>query len=194
MKKKILIIALILAVAAGNLYAEDEDESEAAAVSLSSNRITISILELTYERVFTPHLSLLASVSYSDLAFYDSLAVTGKLRWYPFGGIFFLDAGVGFSYGYSWINDDEDVGNVIADAILILITISLAAQFIDWDKYEKTEGGGLCLQAGMGWNIDIGKRDGFRLPIYFGMDARIRDGSSPVLFFPYLRIGLSYAF
>ncbi|MCL2229785.1 MAG: hypothetical protein FWC01_01685 [Treponema sp.] len=183
MKKKIFIAVLLAAILAGNLFAQ-----EGSSV-LANNRIGVSFglvsAELAYERVFSPNFSVLGSVSYTTWLIADTFSITGIARFYPFAGNFFLEAGLGYSYGY---NNPENLANAFLDILLFTMTLGFYTTGTDYAaSYES----GLAARLGLGWNIDIGKKDGFRLPISIGIDTRLL--SAPAIF-PYLRLGLNYAF
>jgi len=208
MKKKIVALLLLSAVIAGNIYGQEEETAK--------NRIAFSagiiIMDLSYERVLTPNFSVLTQVSYNISIYFnrlidvslgnvnihdllltgDSLSAAVKGRWYPFGGAFFLDLGVGYSFGYNFFSGDP---NAMADMAMMVLTFGL------WSMSDEFKGRsysgemeylcGFFLQPGLGWNIDIGKKDGFRLPIAMGLDIRFAEVFT---FFPNLKIGLSYSF
>jgi hypothetical protein len=191
MKKKIIVALVLAAVISGSIYAqEDEGEKERA-----KNRISLSVGivggELSYERVFTPYLSVLGQVSYNNIILADSLSFAAKGRVYPFGGTFYLDLGIGFSYGY---NITTELAQFMADMTLMMLSFGLYALSPDYQarSYDEAQReGGFFLQPGMGWNIDVGKTDGFFLPISMGLDIRF---SETMTIIPFLRLGVSYAF
>jgi len=193
MKKKIVAILLLSVVFAGSVFAQEEE--------MAKNRIAFSlgiiIGDLSYERVLTPHLSVLAQVSYNNfLLIADSLSVAAKGRWYPFGGAFFLDLGLGYSYGYNSDKILNDAVNAFLDIPLIIITLGLWALTPEFQSHKYSDGeiismGGFFIQPGLGWNIDIGKKDGFRLPIAMGLDIRFAEVFTII---PNFKTGFSYSF
>jgi len=189
MKKKIIALLLLSVVFAGSVFAQEEE--------MAKNRIALSagivIGDLSYERVLSPYLSVLAQVSYNNLLLIaDSFSVAAKGRWYPFGRAFFLDLGLGYSYGYNNLND---AANAFLDVPLIIITLGLWALTPEFQSHNYNGKiiymGGFFIQPGLGWNIDIGKKDGFRLPIAMGLDIRFAEVFTII---PNLKIGFSYAF
>ena len=193
MKKKIIAILLLSMVFAGSVFAQEEE--------MAKNRIALSlgivIGDLSYERVLTPHLSVLGQVSYNNfLLIADSLSVAAKGRWYPFGGVFFLDLGLGYSYGYNSDQVLNDAAYVLLDIPLLIITLGLYALTPEFQSHSYSGGGvegtgGFFIQPGLGWNIDIGKKDWFRLPIAMGLDIRLAEINTVI---PNFKIGVSYAF
>ena len=189
MKRKIIAILLLSVIFAGGVFAQEEE--------MAKNRIAFSagiiIGDLSYERVLTRHLSVLAQVSYNNLFFIaDSFSVAVKGRWYPFGGAFFLDLGLGYSYGYNILND---AAYALIDIPLIVMTLGLWALTPEFQSHnysgEIIYMGGFFIQPGLGWNIDIGEKDGFRLPIAMGLDIR---SAEELTIIPNLKIGFSFSF
>ena len=188
MKRNVLLLIILMAVTAGSLYGQEEADAK--------NIIGLSVgfigAEISYERVFSPYFSVLGQVSYSTWVFADSLSVLGKARWYPFGGAFFLDLGIGYSNGY---NLTDEIVEIFADILLGMISFGLWFLSDEYQSRDHLLGvereNSLLVQSGLGWNIDIGKKNHFMLPVSLGMDIRIL--KNPV-FLPYLRLGLSYAF
>jgi len=188
LRKLFLLIILFSIIFTGNLFANENEQD----FDLSKNRIGFSVgiigANLTYERMFSNNFSAVGQVSYINYIFADSLALSGKARLYPFGNSFFLDFGLGYSNGYR-INVEE----VIVDIILGIVTFGL--WFTTEEFQEKDYGGerqhGLAIQPGLGWNIDLGKKDKVRLPVSMGLDIR---AAKQRVFLPYLMLGLNFAF
>ena len=178
MAKKLVLMFFVALVAAGGVFAQNEERAKNA-VAVQFGIIGVG---LSYERMFNRHFSVLADATYTNLAIVDEFTISGKGRVYPFGGAFYLEMGAGFAYGRSF-------SNFIGTMMLGMITFGWYFTQIDEDTFART--GGLLLQPGLGWKIDIGKKDGFVLPISLGLD--IKAGSRPDIL-PYLRIGLGYAF
>ena len=194
--KKLFIFILMVAVIAGSVFAQmaqtDSNEHKA------QNRISVSAgwFELAYERVMSPDFSALLSFSYNTWFLADTLSIAGKVRWYPGGGAFFLDLGLGYSYGYDMT---QEFGDEMMDVLLILMTGGLVlfnpefnyeGKNYDITAYSRH---GLLVSPGFGFNVDIGKPDNFYMPIAFGADIRLIPGFEPTLL-AYFRIGFSYAF
>jgi hypothetical protein len=189
MGKKILGLLLLSAVFAGNVFAQEQEEE------MAKNRIAISagiiIGELSYERMLNPHFSVLAQVSYNTLILADSLSVSAKGRWYPFGGAFFIDLGLGYSNGYNVLTE---AAQATADLTMIILSLGLWVLSDEFKSHEYNETGrenGFLIQPSMGWNIDVGKKNGFMLPINLGMDIRLANRPT---FLPYFKLGLAYSF
>jgi len=210
MYKKIIIFSILTVFILSGVFAQEDDaqnhndqnhevQKQDENHVWAKNRIALSAgmigAELSYERLFSRHFSVLGQVSYSNWIFADSISVSGKARLYPFGKTFYLELGLGYSNGY---NLGDDLTKFIGDLMLGLITFGLwftTDQFKENNKeLDSSRDHGLLLQTGLGWNIDIGKPDGFMLPIGMGLDIRIaaNDILPPIL--PYLRIGLGYSF
>jgi len=184
--RKIFLILIILIIISASVYAQNEHKA--------GNAISVSagfLFELSYERALSQYLSVLGQVSYNNLVLADSLSLSGKGRLYPFGGAFYLEAGLGYSNGY---NITEESIEIMADILMGMITLGLWYLSDEYKEKSYGEAGrqnGFLVQAGLGWNIDIGKKNHFLLPISMGLDIRICDKSA---FLPYFRIGLGYAF
>ena len=179
MAKKLLLLLISLLIFTGTVFTQEPQKAK--------NAIMVSFgvigAELSYERMFNRHLSVLADVSYTTLIFVDEFTASGKGRWYPFGKAFYLDLGLGFSYGKGMIG-------FMGDMILSVLTFGyyLTVKNFENDEFRT---GGFLIQGCMGWKIDIGKQDRIVLPISMGVDFRI---SGVPDFLPYIRIGLGYAF
>jgi len=183
MIKKFLCAAMLIIFISMSLFSQENTE-------LASNRISASIgivsADLSYERVFSPNFSVIGAVSYNNLLIADSFSITGNARFYPFGGgVFFLEAGLGYSFGYNAL---ESVSNAFIDILLFIITLGLLNTGTEYNIFYEQ---GLAVKGGLGWNFDIGKKDGFRLPLSIGVDARISE--HPIVL-PYFKLGLGYAF
>ena len=178
MVKKILLIVIVFLVISGGVFAQDR----------ANNSIVASFgifgAELSYERIFTPRFSVLADVSYTYLVFMDEFTISAKGRWYPFGKTFFLDLGLGYSYGKGFVG-------FTADALLTVITFGAWLAIKDFED-DNLRTGGFLIQPGLGWKFDIGKPDRFVLPVSMGLNIKAR--SEVPDFMPYLRIGLGYSF
>ncbi|MCL2186648.1 MAG: hypothetical protein FWB86_12480 [Treponema sp.] len=198
MFKKIIIFTLFTVILSSGVFAKEKEQK--IDERTAKNRISLSVglvgADLSYERVFNHHFSLLGQVSYNNWVFADSIALSGKARVYPFGKTFYLELGLGYSNGYSF---GDYLGKFFADLVLGIITFGFwyttdeyKDNIKDFDPSKRDNG--FSIQAGMGWNIDIGKPDGFILPIGMGIEARLipADIIPPIL--PYLRIGLGYSF
>jgi len=185
MKKTVLVLA-ILVLAGAAVFAQQNDSGQFNTIGMHFGIISA---ELNYERSLSPNFSLLADVSYSNLLFADNLAVSGKGRWYPFGRAFYLEMGLGYSYGYKVFVDTD---KIVADIFMTAITGGLWLMFMDYDGYSTGWAGGLSVQPGLGWKVDIGKKGSFVLPVSLGADIRIT--GDYYLVFPYFRAGLGFSF
>jgi len=178
MKKRVFLILLVLLVISGSVFAQDRAKNS---IAVSAGVIGA---ELSYERILTPHFSLLADTSYTTLFFMDEFTVSGKGRWYPFGKAFFFDLGLGYSYG-------KGVVGFMGDMLLTVITFGYWLSVKDFEN-DELRSGGFLIQPGLGWKLDIGKPDGFVLPISAGMNIKFSSDMPDLM--PYLRIGLGYSF
>jgi len=176
MVKKRFVVILLIFVVCGALFAQERAKNSFA-VSFG-----VFGAELSYERIFNRHFSVLADVSYFSLILTDELAVTGNARVYPFGKAFYLNLGLGYAYGRSSVE-------MFSSLILGIITWGWYFTTLDEDVFTRKHG--FAIQPSIGWKIDIGKPDAFVLPISLGVD--IKTGRIPG-YLPYLRIGLGYSF
>lgn len=176
MKKKLVLAIIIITIAAGAAFSQDRAKNS---VAVSFGVIGI---EGSYERIINRYFSVLADASYTNLAIVDEFTASAKGRVYPFGKAFYLEMGAGYAYGRSF-------SNFIGTMVLGIVTFGWYFTQIDEDSFART--GGFLLQPGLGWKIDIGKKDGFVLPLSMGLD--IKTGSRPDIL-PYLRLGLGYSF
>ena len=179
--KRSFFLFIILLIIEGGVFAQSEDRAK------NSIALQFGVIgaELSYERIISRHFSLLADVSYTTLIFMDEFTASAKARWYPFGKAFFLDLGLGFSYG-------KGIVGFMSDTLLTVITFGYWLTIKDFDN-DEFRTGGFLIQPSLGWKIDIGQEDGFVLPISMGLDFKIKKGAVPD-FLPYLRIGLGYSF
>ena len=179
MKKRMLLIFFVLSIFSGVVFAQ-ENERAKNAFTLQFGAIGG---ELSYERMFNRHLSVLADVSATTMVFMDEITASAKVRWYPFGKTFYLDLGLGYTYGRGAVN-------MMGHMLLTVMTFGYWLTLIDPSEDYRT--GGFLVQPGLGWKIDIGKQDHFLLPIGMGLDCKIT-GDIPD-FMPFFRIGVGYAF
>ena len=176
-------VFLVLLIAAGGLFAQEitivENEKPKNTAALSFGFIGV---EGSYERQFNNYLSVLVDASYTTLVLMDEFTASVKGRWYPFGKTFYLDLGLGYSYGYGTVN-------LMKDMILTTLTFGWWLTQIDYDNIRT---GGFLIQPGLGWKIDVGKPGAFVLPIGMGLDFKIGPEIPDVT--PFFRIGLGYSF
>ena len=190
---KRLVVFILAALIAGSVFAQERGEE---APQKAQNRISISLgyFEMAYEKMMSPEFSTLFSVSYNTWFLADTLSIAGKARWYPGGGTFFLDLGLGYSYGYDMT---QEFGDAIADVFLIMMTGGLILLNPEFEYENKNYNSkdfyrhGLLISPGFGFNIDVGKPDNFYMPIAFGADIRITKYITTLVYF---RIGFAYAF
>jgi len=179
MKKRIFLLVMVLFVVISGVFAQNQAKAK--------NSIAVSFgifgAELSYERMFNRYFSVLADTSYTTFILVDEFTLSGKGRVYPFGGAFYLEMGLGFSYG-------RGVTDFMTNMILGALTFGWYFTTLDDNDFFQRKAGFL-LQPGLGWKIDIGKPDAFVLPISMGLDVKV--GNSPDIL-PYLRIGLGYSF
>ena len=180
MKKRMLLLVIILLIVIGGAFAQEKERTN------STITLGVGILSaaFNYEYNFNRYLSVMADVSCNTLLFAYEYTASGKGRWYPFGRAFYLELGLGYVYG-------KGIGGMLADMLLGTMTLGLYFLAVeDWQK--RFESGGLLVQPGLGWKIDIGKRGGFVLPINMGLDIKINKETPDAM--PFLRIGLGYSF
>jgi len=209
MIKRTLTVFLLLFIIAGNVFAQEQEqeqeqeqkqEQQKQTEETAKNRIGYTIglvgVELSYERLIVPHFSFLCQVTYNNWLVADSLAFSGKARWYPFGKTFYMDLGLGYSNGYNYTGE---IAELFGDLILGIVSLGL---WFYSDQFQEKEASneivrnhGVLIQPGLGWNIDIGKKNRFMMPIGMGMDIRVvPDKLDKSAFLPYFRLGLAYAF
>jgi len=191
-KKLFLVFIIVFAVA--NIAAAQEKAKNALSFSFGFNSF-----EASYERVLTKHFSVLGDVSYFYSFTMNEYIFLGKGRLYPFGKTFFLDLGLGYSYGNYGIPIESTKGyfffflplpwnylivfsDILSRGLLDLFGINIGTP----EKF-----GGFLFQPCLGWKIDIGKPNRFVIPINMGVDLKFGEKKSAT---SYLRIGLGYAF
>ena len=167
---------MLFLIAAGVVFSQDEAKNT---VSIQFTAIGAAA---SFERTLTPHFSVLADVSYTSLVVADMITGSLKGRWYPFSGVFFLEMGAGYATG-------DNIGNYIGNMFVGFFTLGWWFLQMDEESFKKT--GGLLIQPGLGWKIDIGEPGGIVLPITLGMN--IKFGSIPDIL-PVIRIGIGYTF
>ena len=178
MFKRILIAFIILLIITGVVFGQEQPRAKNA-MSLSFGFIGS---ELSYERMFNRHFSVLADVSYTTLLLFDMFTASAKARVYPFGKTFYLDVGLGYVYG-------RGVFGGVGNLVLGIFTLGYYWAITGEDPFARTSG--FLVQPSLGWKIDIGKQDHFLLPISMGVDIKIAELSD---FLPFIRIGVGYAF
>ena len=177
--KKLFFLFIALLIISGSVVAQGQERAK----NCVSIEVGVFGAEASYERIFNKYLSVLADVSYTQLFFMDEFTASGKGRVYPFGGTFYLELGLGYTYG-------KGVVGFVGDMMLTVLTFGYWLQVKDFEN-DNYRTGGFLVQPGLGWKIDIGKPDGFVIPISMGLD--IKPGDKPD-FMPYLRLGLGYSF
>lgn len=187
MKKTLLFFALLL-IFSFCVFAEERHEP----VHIVSLSLGIFSVEASYERIINRNFSLLGSISYTNLIVVDELTVSGKARWYPFGRTFFMEMGIGLSYGYGFLALANDASETLGYILGGLFTFGLLWAVMDPPEAPDPERSlGFLIQPGMGWNIRLGSQSRFFLPISMGLNfklARVPD------IMPFFRIGVGYSF
>jgi hypothetical protein len=175
MTKKIFAAALVMFITAGALFAQESGRAKnTAALSLS-----LFAMEASYERQLTSHFSVSLDAAYTWFFLVNHYSATARGRWYPGRGVFFLELGLGYGYG-------TGIYGGIADLMAFIFTFGL----VDIEEYTKT--GGFLVGPALGWKFDIGKPDGFVLPLTLGLDIKTTPYIPDLV--PYLRLGLGYSF
>ena len=198
MLKKIILVLMVFMLAGAAVFSQsatvnnetianididkEEEIPQLNTIGIHGNLAALG-LAINYERSFNPHFSVLGEIAFDMVP--TAFTVTGKARFYPFTGVFFLEmgAGYGLTYGY--------VGLVYAYASFIAEIFTFGLADIDTNIWLN----GLVLTPALGWKIDIGKKGGFTLPISMGVNIYLgpRD-ISPVDFTFNLRIGMGISF
>ncbi|GHU26189.1 hypothetical protein FACS1894172_20220 [Spirochaetia bacterium] len=182
MKKKLYLGFIILTFIAGELFAQESVEVEKA-----KNTIALSLgSSVNYERALNNYFSLLAEASYTFYFIGDEWAAAVKGRWYPWGKTFFLELGLGYG---------NTLGYLASAAGFVTFFLSFGQ--VNLNKYADMRIRGFLIGPALGWKIDIGKANGFVLPINLGIDFTIGSPNKESLFIdfvPYLKIGLGYSF
>jgi len=181
MVKKIVISLVFISMVVSGLSAQEDSSADRALNNISVGFGIITIGG-SYERMFGRHFSLLADLSYTNIGIIEETTASLKGRVYPFGKAFFLDLGLGYTYGRGLIN-------AMKDMILGILTFGWWFTQID---LEDANNHCFLVQPGIGWKIDIGKQDAFVLPINMGLDLRLGAEVPDVV--PYFRIGVGYSF
>ena len=175
MTKKILLAALVMFVMAGALFARESG----GAKNTASLSVGLFALEASYERELTSHLSVSLDAAYTWLFLVDHYSLSARGRWYPGKGVFFLELGLGYGYGTGFYGG-------IADMLVFIFTVGQV------DIKEYTKCGGFLMSPALGWKFDIGKPDGFVLPLTLGLDIKTTPITPDLV--PYMRLGLGYSF
>jgi hypothetical protein len=163
--KKLVLLSVLAAIVAGGVFAQER------AANVRNNWISgeVSLLGggARYERMLGPKFSAGADVYWSSLfLFWNELEVGLFGRYYPWGGMFFAEAGLGYH-------------------IHTALTVSDGAEAIS----------GVALTPAVGWKIDVGSEGGFyippgiRLPITFGVNDVTDKFAVGVGVVPYFGLG-----
>jgi len=172
---------IVFSVLSVGVFAQEQNR-ERARNSIAAS-VSLFGASLSYERMLSRHFSLLAESSYNTLVLIEEFTVSGKGRWYPAGNVFYLELGLGFSYG-------RGISDIMSHLLLGMFTFGWYFTTLDEEDLLARRPGFL-VQPGMGWKIDIGRPDGFVLPISMGLNIKL--GGVPDIL-PFLRIGLGYSF
>jgi len=145
MKKSVLILALAATVA-GGVFAQRAAAGEAStAKNWVSGELSILGVGARYERVMNPKLTVGANAYFSTLIVFSDIDLGGSVRYYPWGGKFFVEGALGFH---------------IHNVFLLLGNVAIT---------------GAAITPGVGWKIDVGNKGGFfiqpgiRVPITLGV-------------------------
>ena len=182
MIKKTLLLSLLILILAGLGFSQEAKAKNA--ITLSPRFIGI---EASYERMLSRQFSVLIDGTARAIKGYTVITASGKSRWYPFSKTFYLDLGLGYSYGNSKPTD------YFGDIYIALdnITISFNGSVIN-DKELPKKYESFLIQPNLGWKIDIGKPNKFILPISLGANITVNKSGWAII--PHSVIGLGYAF
>lgn len=169
--KKIMLVLVVSAVIAATGFAQEK------AANVRANWVSgeVSVLGggASYERMLGPQFSIGLGAYYSTLFFFwNELGIDVFGRYYPWGGMFFVEAGLGYH---------------IHTAIVAGSGSGFGADF------EAINGGAITPAAG--WKIDIGRPGGFfikpgiKIPISFGKNDVKNKFGVGVGIVPYFGLG-----
>ncbi|MDR2097155.1 MAG: hypothetical protein LBP37_01375 [Spirochaetaceae bacterium] len=150
--KKLVLLSVLAAAVAGGVFAQEKSAN--VKNNWISGELSLIGAGARYERMLGPKLSVGADAYWSSLFFFWNELEAGLFaRFYPWGGTFFAEAGLGYH----------------------------AHTAVGYDGAEIITG--VALTPSLGWKIDTGKAGGFfiqpgiRLPITFGAKTAT-DGAS----------------
>ncbi|GHV94479.1 hypothetical protein AGMMS50293_07990 [Spirochaetia bacterium] len=134
MAKKWVLGLVLATLVAGGVFAQHEPKN------WISGQVGLLGGGAGYERVLTPSLSVGGEVYWNSLfLFWNSFALEGSVKFYPFQGVFYVKGGLGFGT----VTGTEDV--------------SYAGYSYSW-WYQTS---GFLIDPGVGWKIDVGQPGGF---------------------------------
>jgi hypothetical protein len=177
MKK--LFFILIVIVCTNCLFAQTDtgiiERKNALAL-----KISIIGVEGSYERYLNNYFSLLFDASYT-YSIANEYTASLKTRFYPKGMAFFLDFGLGYTYGIGFTR-------VIRDTFALIMIFPILS---DYNFFERTHG--LLVQLGLGSKHNIVKSGKWKFIWNAGLDTKVLHSEIPD-FSPYARAGVEYTF
>jgi hypothetical protein len=159
MNKKGIVLLLILVVsAAGMVYAQEGGGSGSGLHHWISGEVSLLGVGARYEYMLDNNFSIGGTVFWHSLfLFWNSVGILVTGRWYPWGGIFYAEAGIGFGTVSGFEEGTETTYYGYSYAYRWPYVVS-----------------GFMFNPGVGWKIDLGEPGGFyinpmiNLPIVFG--------------------------
>jgi hypothetical protein len=158
MKKSFLLVAFAVLLGGGgggSLFAQANSKN-----NWLSGELSIIGAGATYERMLSQNFSLGVNVYWTSLfLIFNDLGTNVIGRWYPWGGNFYTELGLGFG-------THTALGSGDGDAMFSVAAVN-----------------GVALVPGIGWKIDVGQPGGFfiepiiQLPITLGGTVENKFGS-----------------
>ncbi|MDR0760761.1 MAG: hypothetical protein LBF74_11760 [Treponema sp.] len=163
--KKLVLLLVFFAVIVGGVFAQEKS------ANVKNNWISAELNLMgggaQYERMFGPKLSAGVDVYWNSLLFFWNEVEAGLfVRYYPWGSVFFAEAGLGYHI-HTAIGGVDGLEFIAAAAIT----------------------------PSVGWKIDVGKTGGFfiqpgiRLPVTLGINRWTGKFGVGIGFVPYFGLG-----
>jgi hypothetical protein len=140
---------------------------------------SVAFFSVSYELKINDMFSIVLESGYGNsfLYFHPNYIVDGKLRWYPWRDMFFVELGLGYGQKYIDITGDRD---------------SFLEPDGEWYRRD-----GFMISPCFGWKFDLGQTDGFIMAINLGASWITGPETFSHLdldITPYAKIGIGWAF
>jgi hypothetical protein len=162
--KRVILVFVVMIVVAGSISAQG---SGSGAKNWISGELSLLGAGVSYERMLGSQFSVGGDVYWSSFfIILNELEVGAFGRFYPWAGIFFVEAGLGFHL-HTWVT-----GN------------------LEWEVIS-----GIAITPAVGWKIDVGNpggffiRPGIKFPVTFGNNALKEKFDVGLGFVPYIGLG-----
>jgi hypothetical protein len=163
----------------GKRYVKMTFEEGRRAKNIISILTSVVFFSVSYELKINDMFSIILESGYGNsfLYFHPNYIVDGKLRWYPWQNMFFVELGLG--YGQKYIDKNGNSNSFLEP---------------EGEWYRRD---GFMISPGLGWKFDLGQTDSFIMAINLGASWITGPETFSNLdldITPYAKIGIGWAF